>query len=239
MKNTLVIAGKEFKSYLTSPMAYIIIGIYIAATGLFFGSSNLSPLTYSETSIRGFLQIASVLTLLFAAVITMRLIAEERKLGTIELLLTAPVRDSEIIFGKYLGAMGIMLVMMILTCYFPILLFIFGDPDVGPILSGYLGLFLLSCAALAVGLFTSTITSNQIVAAVVAGGILFALWFMGSAASYLPAALEEVVGFFSLSSYFPDFMRGIIDTRGIIFYLSITALFIFLAIRSLENSRWN
>jgi len=185
------------------------------------------------------LQIASVLTLLFAAVITMRLIAEERKLGTIELLLTAPVRDSEIIFGKYLGAMGIMLVMMILTCYFPILLFIFGDPDVGPILSGYLGLFLLSCAALAVGLFTSTITSNQIVAAVVAGGILFALWFMGSAASYLPAALEEVVGFFSLSSYFPDFMRGIIDTRGIIFYLSITALFIFLAIRSLENSRWN
>jgi len=239
LRNALVIAGKEFRSYLTSPMAYIVIAIFIAATGLFFGSADLSPLTYSETSIRGFLQIASLLILLFAAIITMRLIAEEKKLGTIELLFTAPVKDSEIILGKFLGSMGIMIVMLLLTAYFPILLVIFGDPDIGPILSGYLGLFLLSCAALSVGIFTSAITSNQIVAAVIAGGILFALWFMGSAASYLPAGLENVIGFFSLSSYFPDFMRGVIDTRGIVFYISVAALFIFLAIRSLENSRWS
>ena len=115
----------------------------------------------------------------------------------------------------------------------------FGSPDVGPIATGYLGLFLLGCASLAVGLFTSSLTSNQIVSAVVAGGTLCALWFVGMAADLLPQALGEVVGYFSLSLYFPDFMRGVIDTRGIIYYLSITVLFLFLAVRSLESSRWS
>jgi len=116
---------------------------------------------------------------------------------------------------------------------------LFGDPDWGTIGIGYLGLFLLGSASLAVGIFASSLTSNQLVAAMVAGGILFALWFIGMAAGFLPEALEEVIGYFSLANYFPDFMRGIIDTRGIIYYLSITALFLFLAIRSLENSRWS
>lgn len=236
MTNTTTIALKEFKSYLTSPMAYIVIGIFLALTGFFFGSS---PSTYTETSISGFLQMGSLLVLLMTAVLTMRLLAEERKLGTIELLLTAPVRDSEIILGKFLGSLGIMVVMLVLTFYYPLLLKLFGDPDMGPIATGYVGLFLVSCAALAIGIFASSLSSNQIVAAVVAGGILFGLWFLGSAASYLPKALGDVIGYLSLSNYFPDFMRGIIDTRGIIYYISITALFLFLAIRSLENSRWS
>jgi ABC-2 type transport system permease protein len=217
-------------------MAYIVIGIFLALTGFFFGSSSA---TYSETSISGFLQIGSLLLLLLTAVLTMRLLAEERKLGTIELLLTAPVRESEIILGKFLGSLGIIAVMLVLTFYYPILLKVFGDPDIGPIATGYLGLFLLSCASLAIGIFASSLTSNQIVAAVVTGGILFGLWFLGSAADYLPRALGDVIGYFSLSNYFPDFITGIIDTRGIIYYLSVTALFLFLAIRSLENSRWS
>lgn len=236
MRNTLTITAREFKSYLASPMAYIVIGIFLALTGFFFGSSSA---TYSETSISGFLQIGSLLLLLLTAVLTMRLLAEERKLGTIELLLTAPVRESEIILGKFLGSLGIIAVMLVLTFYYPILLKVFGDPDIGPIATGYLGLFLLSCASLAIGIFASSLTSNQIVAAVVTGGILFGLWFLGSAADYLPRALGDVIGYFSLSSYFPDFITGIIDTRGIIYYLSVTALFLFLAIRSLENSRWS
>lgn len=236
MKNTLTITAKEFKSYLTSPMAYIVIGIFLVLSGFFFGTS---PSTYSETSIGGFLEIGGLLLLLLTAVLTMRLLAEEKKLGTIELLLTAPVRDSEIILGKFFGSLGIILVMLVLTFYYPLLLKVFGEPDFGPMASGYLGLFLLSCASLAVGIFASSLTSNQIVSAVVAGGILFGLWFLGSAAAYLPSALGDVIGYFSLSSYFPDFMRGIIDTRGIVYYLSITALFLFLAIRSLENSRWS
>ncbi len=236
MRNAMAIASKEFKSYLASPTAYVVTGIFLVLTGFFF---SVSSATYYETSISGFLGSGSLLVLLLASVLTMRLLAEEKKMGTLELLLTAPVRDSEVIVGKFLGSLGILVVMLALTFYYPLLLIIFGDPDMGPIGTGYLGLFLLGCASLAVGIFASSLTLNQIVAAVVAGGILFALWFAGSAASFLPAAMGKVIGYFSLAYYFPDFMKGIIDTRGIIYYLSITALFLFLAIRSLENSRWS
>ncbi len=233
MRNTLTITLKEFKSYLASPMAYVVTGIFLVLTGVFFATSSS---TYYETSINGFLSTWWAL-LLLASVLTMRLLAEERKLGTLELLLTAPVRDTEVILGKFFGSLGIITVMLVLTLYYPILLTWFGDPDLGPIATGYLGFFLLGCTTLAVGIFASSLTSNQVVAAVVAGGILFALWFLGMAADYLPEAAGKVIDYFSLSYYFPDFMRGIIDTRGIIYYLSITVLFLFLAVRSLENSR--
>ena len=241
MKNTLAIAGKEFKSYLASPMAYVVTGIFLAATGFFFGTSPLRqiPAWYTETSLSDFLPAAAFLILLFAPLLTMRLLAEERKLGTIELLLTAPVRDSEVILGKFLGSVIILTVMLGLTLYYPLLLKIFGDPDIGPIVTGYIGLLLIGYAALAIGIFASSLTSNQIVAAVVAMGILLGLYFVGFASTFLPKALGDVIGYFSLSRYFPDFMRGIIDTRGIVYYLSICGLFIFLAVRSLENSRWN
>ena len=236
MRNTTTIALKEFKSYLASPMAYVVTGIFLVFTGFFFQSSLT---TYSETSIRGFLGWGSILLLLLAPVLTMRLLAEEKKMGTMELLLTAPVRDNEVIVGKFLGSLGILTAMLALTFYYPLLLMWFGDPDWGPIATGYLGLFLLGGASLAVGLFASSLTSNQLVAAVVAGGILCALWFVGMAADLLPEALGEVIGYLSLYYHFPDLMRGVIDTRGIIYYLSITVLFLFLAIRSLESSRWS
>jgi len=236
VRNITTIALREFKSYLASPMAYVVTGIFLVLTGFLF---SISSATYFETSIRGFLGTGSLLLLLLASVLTMRLLAEERKMGTLELLLTAPVRGSEVIVGKFLGSLGILTAMLALTFYYPIILMWFGDPDWGPVATGYLGLFLLGSASLAVGLFASSLTSNQIVAAVVAGGILFALWFLGMAADLLPEALGEVIGYFSLSHYFPDLMRGVIDTRGIIYYLSITVLFLFLAIRSLENSRWS
>ncbi|HLB28172.1 MAG TPA: ABC transporter permease, partial [Dehalococcoidales bacterium] len=157
MKNTLAIAGKEFKSYLASPMAYVVTGIFLAATGFFFGTS---PSTYTETSLSGFLQAGVILILLFAPLLTMRLLAEERKLGTMELLLTAPVRDSEVILGKFLGSVIILTVMLGLTLYYPLLLKIFGDPDIGPIVTGYIGLLLIGYAALAIGIFASSLTSN-------------------------------------------------------------------------------
>lgn len=240
MKNMTTIALKEFRSYLSSPMAYVVTGIFLAITGTsfsFFGPTAIT--TYSETSLRGFLQAGSILLLLFAPLLTMRLLAEERKMGTLELLLTAPVRDSEVILGKFLGSLLIVIGMLVLTLYYPVLLLIFGDPDIGPMVTGYLGLFLLGCTALAVGIFASSLTSNQIVAAVVAGAILLALYFIGIIADSLPDTMGEAIGYFSLATYFPDFMRGIIDTRGIIYYLSLTALFLFLGIRSLDNSRWS
>lgn len=238
MKNTLTIGLKEFRSYLASPMAYLVIAVFLIFTGAFF--TLLSPFnspTFNETSLKGFLQPASIMLLLFGPLLTMRLVAEERKLGTIELLMTAPVRDSEIIFGKFLGGVGILLVMLVLTVYYPVMLYAFGDPDAGPIITGYLGLFLLGCVSLSIGTFSSSLTSNQLLAAVVGGGILVAFWFVGLGTDFLPSGLKEIVSYISLSSYSPDFMKGVLDTRAVVYYLSVAALFLFLGIRSLENSR--
>ena len=168
----------------------------------------------------------------------MRLIAEERKLGTWEFLLTAPVRDIEIILGKFLGSLVMLSGMLALTLYYPILLIVLGDPDLGPICTSYFGLFLLSSACLSIGIFASSMTSNQIVSAVVAGGIIFALWFLGVVGNIAPGPFGEILSYLSLSYHFPDFMRGIIDTRAIVYYLSVTALFLYLAVGSIETGRW-
>lgn len=237
MRNARAIAVKEYLSYLSSPMAYIVTAIFLAISGLYF--AVMSPNTYMETSLTGFFQAGVILLLLFGPLLTMRLLAEERKMGTLELLLTLPVKDSEVIIGKFLGSLGILVTMLILTLYYPLLLKMFGDPDPGPIFTGYIGLFLLGCVTLAIGIFTSSLTSNQIVSAVVAIGIVLGLYFVGFAASSLPQNIGNVLKFFSLSNYFGDFMQGQIDTRGIVYYLSFTVLFIYLAIRTLENSRWS
>jgi ABC-2 type transport system permease protein len=239
MRNMWTIGSREFKSYLASPMAYIITALFLVGNGFFF--VIFSSAWRDETSMRGLLgsPLFIIVVLSLMALLTMRLIAEEKKLGTLELLMTAPVRDSELIAGKFVGSVLVMLVMFAFTLYFPLMLVIYGDPDPGPIFSGYLGLILLGSSSLAVGLFASSLTTNQIVSAVVGGAILLGLWFLGSAATLLPTGIGSAVAYFSTANYMPDFVRGIIDVRGIIYYLSITALFLFLAMRTLENSRWN
>ncbi len=237
MKNIGIISGKELYTYLASPMAYIVAAIFLALSGTFF-ATYLADINYTDTSITGFLNAAQFLILLFAAILTMRLIAEERKLGTWEFLLTAPVRDIEIILGKFLGSLVMLSGMLALTLYYPILLIVLGDPDLGPICTSYFGLFLLGSACLSIGIFASSMTSNQIVSAVVAGGIIFALWFLGVVGNIAPGPFGEILSYLSLSYHFPDFMRGIIDTRAIVYYLSVTALFLYLAVGSIETGRW-
>lgn len=238
MRNIGLIASKEFRSHLTSPTAYIVIFVFLLITGTFF-STYLTSTGYSDTSISGFLNPGNLLLLLFASVLTMRLLAEEKKLGTWELLLTAPVRDSEVVIGKFLGSLGVLMIMLALTLYYPLLLFIFGDPDVGPIVTSYLGLILLGSSAMAVGLFASSVTSNQIVAAVVSGLILFSLWFVSYAVAIVPENIGELLSYISLVGHFNAFTLGIIDTRAIVYYLSIIALFLFFTIRSIETGRWS
>ena len=237
MKAIGIIFAREYKSYLSTPMAYVVTAIFLAVSGAFF-TTYLASTAYTDTSIRGFLQAAQYLTLLFAAVLTMRLIAEERKMGTWELLLTVPVRDVDIIMGKFFGSLAVLVSMFALTAYYPILLAVLGDPDLGPILTSYLGLLLLGSASIAVGIFASSLTSNQLVSAVVCGGILFALWFLGSLADFAPGPVGDLLSYVSLSSHFPDLMRGIVDTRAVVYYLSVTAIFLFMAIRSTETDRW-
>lgn len=239
MKNTILIASREFRSYLTSPMAYIVACVFLALMGALF-IWYLDSTDYQDTSITGYLDIwGNLVLMLFAAVLAMRLIAEEKKLGTWELLLTAPVRDTEVVLGKFLGSLGMLAVMLALTLYFPLLLWAFGDPDIGPIITGYLGLFLLGAASLSIGLFASSITTNQIVAAVIAGGILAVLYFIGMAGDAMSGAAGNIISYISLYSHFPAFMVGIIDTKAIIYYLSVTALFLFLSMRSVETGRWS
>ena len=218
-------------------MAYIVSAIFIALSGASF-TTYLAQTSYSDTSIRGFLETGQLLILLFSALLTMRLISEERKLGTWELLLTAPVREYEIVLGKFFSCLLVLAGMLILTLYFPLLLLIFGDPDIGPILTSYLGLFLLGSASVAIGIFASSLTPNQIVSAVVAGGILFGLWFLGMVGSLIPEPLGEILSYFSLSEHFPGFVRGVVDTRDLVYYLSVTAVFLFLSVRSIETERW-
>jgi len=237
MKNILTITRKELYSYLTSPMAYIVTAVFLALSGTFF-ASYLASTEYVDTSIKGFLNAAQLLVLIFAAVLTMRLVAEERKMGTWELLLTAPVKDSEIILGKFIGSLVILTCMLTLTLYFPILLIIYGDPDLGSIGTSYLGLFLLGSASLSIGIFASTLTSNQIVSAVVAGGILFGLWFLGYVGAMVSGAMGKIISNISLSYHFPDLMRGIVDTRAIVYYCSVTALFLYFSVSSIEAGRW-
>ncbi len=235
----MLIARREFRAYLTSPMAYIVACVFLVLYGALF-VWYFENTGYSDTSIQGYLDIwGNLVLMLFAAVLAMRLIAEEKKLGTWELLLTAPVRDTDIVLGKFLGSLGMLVSMLALTLYFPLLLWIFGNPDGGPIITGYLGLFLLGAASLSIGLFASSVTSNQIVAAVIAGGILAVLYFIGSAGGSISGAVGDILSYISLSSHFPAFMAGIIDTKAIIYYLSVTALFLFLTVRSVETGRWS
>ncbi len=246
MRSILLIASKELKSYLTSPMSYIVVCIFLLLSGLFF-VLYLNNTNFSDTSLQGFIDPLSVfgmqtggniLLLLFAVVLTMRTLAEEKKLGTWELLLTSPVRDSDVVLGKFLGSLGIMFIMLALTLFYPLLLIIYGDPDIGPILTSYLGLLLLGGTALSVGIFASSLTANQIVAAVVSGAILFGLWVIGIVATNTPQALQQVLSYLSISSHSAAFEAGIIDTRDIVYYVSITALFLYASVRSLEASRW-
>lgn len=238
MRNTLLIARKEIVSYFTSPMAYIIAAVFLALSGLFFATYVNSA---QIASLSGFFQPASFIIILLAPVLTMRLFAEEQKLGTLELLLTAPVRDVEVVAGKFIAALTILLGMLALTLYYPLLLFWFGDPDFGPIASGYLALLLLGASALSVGLLASSLTSNQIVAAIVGLGILLGFWVIGLASQIVGGSyplLRDLLNYLGLGSHFTDMVRGVIDTKSLVYYLSFSAAVLFLTVRSLETRRW-
>jgi ABC-2 type transport system permease protein len=236
MKNTAAIAWKESKAYFTTPTAYIVSAMFLVLTGIFFVNDITAP--FAEASVRGFINWASFFTLFLAPLLTMRLLAEEQKLGTLELLLTAPVRDWEVVIGKYLAVLGLYFVIMALTLYYVILLFWFGDPDTGPIFSAYIGVLLHGSAALAVGLLASSLTGNQIVSAAVGTAALLTFSFIDEVADLVSGITQEVLLGFSMNDHLLDFQRGVIDTSNVAYYVSIAAVFLFLTARSLETRRW-
>jgi len=194
VRNVLFIAGKELRSYFVSPVAYVIVAFWLVATGFFFWRSV--DIT-NEASLRNVFGVVTILLLLISPALTMRLLAEESRTGTLELLLTAPVRDWSVVLGKFLGALGLYLVMMGLTLVYPVLLMMLGgNPDWGPIWSGYLGLILLGMSFLAVGLFASALTSNQMVSAVIAFVILLGRTFLARTFTHEQAVSAVVVSYY-------------------------------------------
>ena len=237
LRNIGIVGRKELLTYLGSPMAYIVTAVFLAVSGSFF-ASYLAATNYADTSIAGFLNAAQLLILLFAALLTMRLVVEEKKQGTWELILTTPVRDGELVIGKFLGSLAVLCGMLLLTLYYTLMLVIFGDPDLGPIATSYVGLLLIGGACLAVGIFASAVTANQIVSAVLAGGILFGLWVIGLIADLVGGGIGEVLSRLSLSGYFDEFERGIINTQSVVYYVTVTIFFLYAAVSAIDAGRW-
>lgn len=236
LRVTIAIAVKEIQAYFTSPMGYIVALVYLAVSGFWFGISISGFMR--EASPEGYIQNTPFLLVLLAPAMTMRLLAEEQKLGTIELLLTSPVRDWEVVLGKFAASLVFFVVTLSFTLYYVILLYAFGNPDSGPVWSGYLGLILYGATALSIGLLASSLTSNQIVSLVVGFGVLLILTLIAWLPSLVDGAWATVLSEVGLTTHLDDFYRGVIDTTHIVYYITLTMVFLFLTVRSLETRRW-
>ena len=252
MRFITVIAAKEIRTYFSSPMAYVGSAAFLGITGFFFVASVSDA--FAEASIRGYLAGAVFFMIFMSPALTMRLIAEEQKMGTLELLLTSPIREFEIVLGKFIAAFVMTAIMTGLSLYFILVLFIYGDPDIGPLLSGLLGLGLYAAATLAVGLFASALSSNQIVGLIVGSGILTALTIIDFVSERLTGLASQVLDGFQLGAsfsvfdldsfgvaqggHFADFAKGIISVSDIAYYVSLTAVFLLLTVLVLEARRW-
>jgi len=181
---------------------------------------------------------STVVMLLVFPLITMRTYAEEKRSGTIELLLTAPITDFEIIMGKFLGALALFAAMLSVTLLHMGLLFFYGNPEWKPIATGYLGLLLMGGSFLSLGLFISSLTKNQIVAGMITFSVFLLLWVINWVSTFVSPDTQTVINYLSVTEHFDDFSRGIIDTKHIVYYLSFIATGLFLTMKSVDSERW-
>ena len=250
----LAVLKKELRLYFSSTIAYAIFAIFALVAGWFFYSvfgwyalvsmqAAMNPmmardLSVTEGVLRPLFQNISVIMLLMMPILTMRLFAEEKRSGTIELLLTYPVRDGEVLVGKYVAALAIFAGMLSLTLAYPVLIAWTTPLEWGPLVTGYLGLLLQGAAFIAVGILISSLTENQIVAAVATFGTLLIFWVISWASDSAGGALGKVLSHLSITEHFDSFAKGVIDTKDVIYYLNLTILSLFLTLRSLESKRW-
>jgi len=252
MSNMLAIAQKEFRSYFASPIAYVIIGMFALLYGGFYfvavdfiakqsmglGMPGQQTININEVAIRPMLMNVSVILLFVLPLVTMRTYAEEKRTGTIELLLTSPLTDFQIIMGKFLGAMALYAVMLAVTAIHIGILFVYGNPEWKPILAGYLGLLLMGGSFVSIGLLISSLTSNQIVAGMMTFAVLLLLWIVSWFGEAAGPTTREVLTRLSITTHFDDFTKGVIDTKHIVYYLSFIAFGLFLTAKSVDSERW-
>lgn len=253
MKNILLICRKELKSYFASPIAYLLMAFFGLVFGFGFYTATRDMMRFSmqaqmmgqpqsmnvnEQIIRPLLGFASTIALFLIPMITMRTIAEEKRTGTIELLLTSPTKDIEIIVGKWLGAMTLYLCVLAMSMINIALLFAWGQPDLKPVLVAYLGLILQGGALLAIGVFISSTTRNQIVAGGVTFFVCLLLWLLSWFTAFDSSAMAKVINYLSIVTHFENFSKGVLDSKDVIFYLSMIFFSLFITSRAMESLRY-
>lgn len=234
MKNTYFIIQKELKIYFTSAIAYVLGAFFLAISGYFF---SLIVFYSKSIDFQPIFSNMAVLLLFILPLMSMRLIAEEKKSGTLEILLTRPIKEWQIILGKFFASLILMIIILFFTLFYVLVVAKFGQPELMVLLSGYLGIILVAAAILAVGIFASTLTNNQIIAAIVSFVIVLITWLLSSA-SAITGGSENILSYLALSNHLDDFTRGVINLKNIIYYLSFIVFWLYLAIRLLEARRW-
>lgn len=232
VRRTWSIAKREFGSYFNSPIGYIVISAFLLLSGWFF----FTPLfLIGRSTLRGFFSFTPILFIMFIPAITMRLIAEEVKTGTLEWLTSMPLRDLEIVLGKFLAALGFIAVALAMTLPYPMSVAMIGALDWGPVIGGYVGLLLLAGALIAVGLFASSLTENQIVAFIIGVTLCFMFYMLDKVTFFLPEQLGAIFQYLSVDYHFRNIARGVIDTRDVLFYLGMMVIGLFLTMESLKR----
>jgi ABC-2 type transport system permease protein len=251
MRNILAVAGKELRAYFHSPIAYLVMALFAVLCGFFFynytaafvvqtfrmmATGQMGPnISINEYIIRPLFEgVLTVVLLLLIPLVTMRLFAEEKRSGTIELLLTSPLTDLQIILGKFLGAMALYTVLVLLSFLYILLLFLYGNPNARPLLAHALGLFLFGGALLSLGMWISTFTKNQIIAGVVAFALFLLLYVFDWVNAYSTSTAGRVMSYMALTTHFDNFAKGVIDSSDVVYYLSVIVVGIFLTARSVE-----
>jgi ABC-2 type transport system permease protein len=253
MRNILLICFKEFKGYFVSPIGYAVMALFALIFGFGFYTASrdmvqqglraqmmgqAQPMSVNDQVIRPLLGFASTIALFLIPMITMRLVAEEKRTGTIELLLTSPVKEIEIILGKWCGAVLLYMAVLGMSVLDLSMLFLWGKPDLKPVLVAYLGLLLQGACLLAIGTFVSTTTRNQIVAGGVTFFVCLLLWLLSWFTAFDSGAFAQVINYLSIVTHMDNFSKGVIDSKDIVFYLSLIFFALFLTERSMESLRW-
>ncbi|HLV31171.1 MAG TPA: ABC transporter permease [Chitinispirillaceae bacterium] len=237
MNNIVAIFKKEFKSFFISPIAYVFITVYLVVTNfLFFQSFFL----INQADMRGYFGLLPWIFLLFVPAVTMRSWAEEKKVKTLELLQTWPVSDMQVVLGKFLAALSFVTIAILLSFTIPVTISILGSPDPGPIWGGYIGAILMGAAYLAIGLWVSSYTENQIIAFIVGVVVTFLIFIIGSpfVTMAAPSWMVPALTYLGLGNHFESIERGVIDSRDILYYISVVGFFLFLNVQSLGSRKW-
>ncbi|SYZ73443.1 ABC-2 type transporter [Candidatus Zixiibacteriota bacterium] len=235
MQQVIALARKEFRSYFDSPVAYVVITLFLLIAGWQFSTSLFLS---NSPDLRTLFSIVRFILLFFIPAVSMRLISEEKRLGTIEILLTLPVKEWQLVLGKYLAAYLLIIITLLLTLVHYITISILGQPDLGATLGGYLGLILIVGVYLSIGIFTSSLSQNQIVAFIVSFVIIFALFLLDKVVIFFPGFMATILEYLSIDYHFNNIARGVIDSRDIIYYLSLIFFFLFLTVQTIESRKW-